>query len=199
MYAMTILILNASPRQQGNVSRMLLAMKEEAKNANVQVDEVNIQDLYIRPCTGCMVCREKSECRLPEDDAQRVLCKINSCNLLVIGAPCYWGNMPGTLKLLFDRIVYGLISKGNHGFPRPLHKGKHAILVTACTTVFPFNWLFNQSRGTINSIRSILKLSGFKIAAIIEKGGTGTSLVGEKELAHCRKAIRRFLKRHDQF
>ena len=105
---MNVLILNASPRPKGNISRMLGAMEEEAVKAGMQVMSVRVSDLHVVPCKGCMVCRTKQACVLPEDDAQRVLQLIGACDVLVIGAPCYWGNMPGTLKVLFDRLVNGL-------------------------------------------------------------------------------------------
>lgn len=136
---MNVLILNASPRPKGNISRMLGAMEEEAVKAGMQVMSVRVSDLHVVPCKGCMVCRTKQACVLPEDDAQRVLQLIGACDVLVIGAPCYWGNMPGTLKVLFDRLVYGMMGESLQGIPQPLHKGKRAMLLSTCTTPFPFN------------------------------------------------------------
>ena len=38
--------------------------------------------------------------------------------LFMMGAPCYWGNIPGQMKLLFDRIVYGMM-RDTPRFPEP--------------------------------------------------------------------------------
>ena len=188
---MNVLILNASPRPKGNISRMLDAMEEEAARAGMQVTSVRVSGLRVRPCTGCMACRTKRACVLPEDDAQRVLRLIQACDVLVIGAPCYWGNIPGQMKVLFDRIVYGMIGESASGIPRPLHKGKRLILVSASTTPFPFNILFHQSQGAIRALREIFRWSGFKTVGVIQTGGTKKHPVSEKKLRACRKAIHR--------
>ncbi|MDY4927327.1 MAG: flavodoxin family protein, partial [Prevotella sp.] len=92
-----ILILNASPRRHGNISQMVEVMADECRQAGVEVQMVTVQQLDIRPCLGCMKCRAAHKCVLPEDDAQRVLKLIQQADALVIAAPCYWGNIPGTL------------------------------------------------------------------------------------------------------
>lgn len=137
---MNVLILNGSPRKHGNIARMLSAIESEVVSLGGNVTTLCISDLQVKPCTGCMACRKKGSCVLPEDDAQLILRRIQACDLLVIGSPCYWGNIPGQLKILFDRLVYGLMGESKSGFPLPLHKGKQAILVATCTTPFPFNY-----------------------------------------------------------
>ena len=96
---MKILIINGSPRKQGHISKMLQLMETEARANGDEVTVIRVADLQIRPCIGCMSCREKLKCCLPEDDAQRVLKQIEEAQALIIGAPCYWGNLPGQLKV----------------------------------------------------------------------------------------------------
>lgn len=188
---MKILILNGSPRRRGNLSRLLDAMKQEAEGRDYEVRYESVSDLHIRPCTGCMKCRASRHCVLPEDDAQRILSLISWADALIVGSPCYWGNMPGTLKVLFDRMVYGLMGESPKGMPRPLHKGKRALLVTTCTTPWPFNVWFRQSRGTVRALREILRWSGFRIVKSIERGGTRVKPLKESDLEKCRKAVHR--------
>ena len=189
---MNVLIVNGSPRRQGNVARMLEAMRKEAEKCNMQASLLNIADLSVKPCTGCMACRKSLACVLPDDDAQQTLRLIQRCDVLIIGAPCYWGNMPGTLKVLLDRMVYGLIGEGKYG-PRPLHKGKLAIVVSTSTTPYPFNRWFNQTRGVIRALKEVLKWSGFRLRACIERGGTRQKPVDAKDLERCRRAVRKLL------
>lgn len=187
-----LLIINGSPRREGNIAAMLEIMAQEAECRGWSVEQVCIADLTVQPCTGCMACRNSGRCHLPEDDAPKVLEQIKRADALLIGAPCYWGNIPGQLKLLFDRIVYGMMGETPRGLPLPLHKGKRAILVSACTTVFPFNIWFNQSRGAIKALKEILKWSGFKVVGTLEKGGTRRNpMLTEREKARCRKLLRR--------
>ncbi|MBO5250718.1 MAG: flavodoxin family protein [Bacteroidaceae bacterium] len=192
---MKILIINASPRSKGLISQMLNIMSEEAQLHHADVDQVIVNRLLIRPCIGCMNCRSRNYCSLPEDDAQRTLRKIEEADILIIGSPCYWGNMNGYLKVLFDRIVYGLIGENANGIPTPKHKGKKAVIVTTCSTAWPFNILFNQSRGAVKALREILKWSGFSIKGVIEKGGTRKHpKLTDKEIKKCQNIIRRILK-----
>ena len=102
---MKLLIISGSPRKKGLISQMLRIFHEQAIATGVEVTEVYANDLQIKPCMGCMACRSKRHCVLLEDDAQRVLTLIQQADALVIGAPCYWGNIPGLLKLLFGRNV----------------------------------------------------------------------------------------------
>lgn len=102
--------------------------------------------------------------------------------------------IPGTLKLLFDRIVYGMMDESQRGFPKPLHKGKRCVLVSTSTTPCPFNILMHQSHGAIRALKEICRYSGFKIVATIEKGGTRrNTTLSEKEAMKCRKAVRKLL------
>lgn len=187
---MKLLLLNGSPKKSGTVAHMLQEIEQEAVARGIKIVRKDITDLTVRPCTGCMSCRKNGFCRLPEDDAQHVLQELTAADALVVGAPCYWGNIPGQFKILFDRIVYGLIGDNSGRIPRPLHKGKRAVIVATSTTPYPFNILFRQSRGAVNALREILRHSGFRITAEIEKGGTDRHPdLTEKEIKRCRRAV----------
>ena len=188
---MHLLIINGSPRKKGLISQMLRIFHEQAIATGVEVTEVYANDLQIKPCMGCMACRSKRHCVLPEDDAQRVLALIQQADAIVIGAPCYWGNIPGQLKLLFDRIVYGMM-RDTPRFPEPLMQGKKAVFISTCTTPFPFNILMNQSRGAIRALREIGRFSGWKIVDTIERGGTATRpQLSPRDISKCHKAFRK--------
>lgn len=188
---MKLLIINGSPRKKGLISQMLRIFHEQAIATGIEVTEVYANDLQIKPCMGCMACRSKRHCVLPEDDAQRVLTLIEQADAIVIGAPCYWGNIPGQLKLLFDRIVYGMM-RDTPRFPEPLMKGKRLVCISTSTTPFPFNILMNQSHGAIRALREIGRFSGWKIVATIERGGTATRpQLSPRDISKCHKAFRK--------
>ena len=193
---MKILIINGSPRKKGLISQMLGIMQAEAEQRGGQVQLVYTNDLTIKPCIGCMVCRSKGKCVLGEDDSQGVLKMMQEADAIIMGAPCYWGNIPGQMKLLFDRIVYGMM-RDTPRFPEPLMKGKKCILLSTCTTPWPWNILFKQSRGAIRAMREICRYSGFKIVTTIERGGTVMHpQLSEKDKRKCCKAIRKVFDSH---
>ena len=188
---MKILIINGSPRKKGLISQMLGIMQQEAEQRGDEVQTVYTNDLHIKPCLGCMACRTKEKCVLAEDDSLPVLHLMQEADAIIMGAPCYWGNIPGQMKLLFDRIVYGMM-RDTPRFPEPLMKGKKCILVSTCTTPWPWNIWFKQSRGAIRAMREICRYSGFKIIATIERGGTAMHpQLSEKDKQKCLKAIKR--------
>ena len=70
---MNILIINGSPRKKGLISQMLDIIRESAESRGDQMQTIYTNDLNIKPCIGCMVCRTKLKCSIAEDDSQRVL------------------------------------------------------------------------------------------------------------------------------
>ena len=186
---MKILIINSSPRKKGMLSQMLGIMREEAEKRGDSVEEVWTNDLTVKPCIACMACRKKGACVLPEDDSQRVLRQMQSADAIIMGAPCYWGNIPGPMKTMFDRQVYGMMRDTNR-FPEPLMKGKKCILVSTSTTPWPFNKWMNHSHGTIKALRFVASYAGFKVVKEIERGGTAMhTVLSEKDKLRCRKAV----------
>ena len=87
------------------------------------------------------------------------------------------GESTTLLKMFFDRSVttFELI-KVNAGLhkPKPLLKGKKAIIVTSSAAPFPLNQLLSQSRGAIISIKNILKAGGLSITKIINVARSNT-------------------------
>lgn len=162
---MNVLIIHASPRRKG-VTSTLLSEIEAAISPAYQVQSVRIQDLNIKPCIGCMKCRPDQACILPEDDAHALAEKVRWADFIVIGCPVYWGNMPGTLKLFFDRNVplfeYAE-AKAIRYIPKPRLLGKRAALVVSSVGPYPYNLLRSQSRGTIGALRTVLKAAGVRI------------------------------------
>lgn len=188
---MKILIINGSPRTKGLISQMLGIMQAEAEAKGAQVEVARTNDLTIKPCVGCMRCRTNNRCSLAEDDSQRVLKMMQDADAIIMGAPCYWGNIPGQMKLLFDRIVYGMM-RDTPRFPEPLMKGKSCILVSTCTTPWPFNILFKQSGGAIRAMREICRYSGFNIVKTIQRGGTAKNpQLTEKDRMKCIMAAKK--------
>ncbi len=162
---MNVLMIHASPRRKG-VTSTLLAEAQAAIGSAHQVEAVRIHDLKIKPCIGCLKCRPDQPCILPRDDAHMLAEKVRWSDFIIIGCPNYWGNMPGTLKLFFDRNVplfEYCEARAIRYVPKPQLRGKRAALVVSSGSPFPYNLLRSQSRGTIGSLKTILKAGGARI------------------------------------
>ena len=171
---MKVLLLNASPKPDGTISQMLKFLEAEMRrnNSSVETETICVSSLKFKCCVGCMKCRSLGKCVFAGDDADIAGEKIAKADLIVAASPCWWGGITGFLKSLFDRNVFRIMGESKHGIPIPLLKGKRAILVTACTTPFPFNILCHQSGGVFASMKEIFKTGGIKIFSKICASGT---------------------------
>lgn len=167
---MRVLVINGSPRKNGNVAKMLHSVSDNIKGADIHWFDVN--DLNVHPCTGCMRCRKTGRCVLPDDDGHMIANEVEHCDAIILGTPVYWGNMSGQMKLVFDRIVPSMMDEPKNGFPIPLHKGKKAVIVTACTTIWPFSFICRETTNTLHSMKEILGYSGFKTIGKLVLSGT---------------------------
>ncbi len=154
------------------VAKLLGAVVEDLR---ADIQWVDVPTLNMKFCTGCMACRGKGTCILPEDDAHLLAARIREADALVVGTPTCWGNMSGPLKVLFDRTVPVFMGESLRGIPIPRQKGKRALIITACTTPWPFNIIFPQSRGAIRAIKEVLRTAGYSTLASITRPGSRTS------------------------
>jgi len=171
---MKIVILNGSPRKTGTVATLLKAVAAPMSTPH-ETEWIDVCRLDMKFCTACMTCRDKGTCVLPEDDAHRAGKKIQEADALVIGTPTHWGNMCAPLKLLFDRNVPVFMGESPKGMPEPRQKGKRAVIVTACTTPWPFNFILPESRGAIRAVKEVLHYGGYKLVGTITRAGTKKS------------------------
>ncbi|MBN2224876.1 MAG: NAD(P)H-dependent oxidoreductase [Deltaproteobacteria bacterium] len=172
---MKMLVLNGSPKKKGKVAGLLSAVVEGA-NATHDIEWIDVYNLSIKPCIGCMKCRPDKPCAQPTDGSYIVAEKIAAADVLVVGTPTYWGNMSAPLKALFDRIVTTLeyIETEKMSLPRPLLKGKRAVIVTASSAPWPLNLLSSSARGAVRSVSVVLKSAGMRIVGTIMLGNTRT-------------------------
>jgi NAD(P)H-dependent FMN reductase len=171
---MKILVLNGSPRKNGTIASILKSVIEPVSAGN-EIEWVDVCKLNMKYCTACMSCRNKEVCVLPEDDAHIFGEKIRNADALIVGTPTHWGNMSAPLKLLFDRNVPVFMGESPKGIPVPRQKGKRALIVTSCSTPWPFNFILPESRGAIRAVKEVLHYGGYKIVGTITKPGTKKS------------------------
>jgi multimeric flavodoxin WrbA len=100
---MRILALNGSVRKNGN-SEILLKqalMGAEAEGAEVEI--LNLADYDIGPCRGCGLCLFRDNVCQVKDYTHKIFEKVDSCDGLILGAPCYFLELTAKVKQLIDR------------------------------------------------------------------------------------------------
>lgn len=116
---MHIVTINGSPRKNGATAGILHTLEQELSAQGAAVDFLDISDLNIAPCKGCMSCYQTGVCCI-KDDGDKITEQISRADGLIIGTPTYASNISGQLKILIDR--------GHFVIEQLLH-GKHAVSV----------------------------------------------------------------------
>ena len=102
---MKVLIINGSPRLNGNSSTLINEMKKIFIQEGVEVDEYQIGNKSIRGCMACGYCYEHKECVF-KDDINDLAKRFESADGLVITSPVYYGSANGSHISLLDRLFY---------------------------------------------------------------------------------------------
>ncbi len=163
---MKALIVNGSPHKNGPTAKALSMIVDRIKNS-YEYELIHAYDLDVKPCIGCLKCRPDKKCILPGDDGHSVGDKLKNSDLLVIGTPSYWSNMPAPLKVIFDRNVSTLeycLDKP----PVPNMVGKKALLVVTCASDDIRSEDDLQFPLLISNIHYILNNSGYDIIDTIK-------------------------------
>lgn len=102
---MKVLMINGSPRQNGNTSIALAEMAKIFTENGIEVEIVQVGNQAIRGCIACGFCHKNGKCVL-EDAVNEVAKKFEECDGLVIGSPVYYASANGTLISFLDRLFY---------------------------------------------------------------------------------------------
>ena len=110
-------------RKLGNTEILVKEALMGAESLGAEVELVRLNDLNLKPCTGCNACvvslLEKSssgDCVI-KDDFKFIEEKIMECDGLILGSPIYEKGPTGLLKILADRmgpshdVAFRMISK----------------------------------------------------------------------------------------
>lgn len=102
---MNILILNGSPRPQGNTKQMIKAFAEGAVSSGHKVDVVDVCLQKINGCLACEYCHTKGNGACAQkDDMQEIYPLLARAEMLVIASPIYYHGISGQLKCTLDRF-----------------------------------------------------------------------------------------------
>lgn len=97
-----ILIISTSPRKDGNSDMLAAAFGKGAQKAGHRVEYVALRDTSINFCKGCLACQKTQHCVI-HDDAETIVQKMGSAEVLVFATPVYFYDMCGQMKTLLDR------------------------------------------------------------------------------------------------
>lgn len=100
-----IIILNGSPRKNGNTAALIEAFTQGAQSAGHQVTTFFLNEMDIHGCKGCF-CGGKdsaSPC-VQKDDMDKIYPAYREADVVVLASPLYYWSVSGQLKCAFDRL-----------------------------------------------------------------------------------------------
>ena len=102
---MNILVLNGSPRPNGNTKKMATAFCEGALSRGHKTTVVDVCKMKIGGCLACEYCHTKGNgmC-VQKDDMQEIYALVSEAEMLVIASPIYYHGLTGQLKCAIDRF-----------------------------------------------------------------------------------------------
>ena len=102
---MNILVLNGSPRPNGNTAAMVSAFSEGAAENGHQVTVVNVCQKRIAECLACEYCHTKGNGKcVQNDDMQEIYPVLEEAEMIVLASPVYYHSFTGQLQCAVNRI-----------------------------------------------------------------------------------------------
>lgn len=122
---MKVLLINGSPRQNGNTATALAEVAKQLTLEGIESEMVWIGNKPIRGCIACGQCKAKGlgRCVFDDDICNHISAKFKESNALIVGSPVYYGQPNGTLLSIIQRAFY---SNGAH------ISGKPAASIAVC-------------------------------------------------------------------
>ena len=102
---MKVLLLNGSPKANGNTALALAEMQKIFAEENIEAEIIHVGHRPIRSCIACMKCRETGKCVF-DDIVNEVAEKFEQADGLVVGSPVYYASANATLVALLTRLFY---------------------------------------------------------------------------------------------
>jgi len=100
---MKVLLINGSPRKDGNCARLLSEAQKVFEAEGVEVFRYEIGSKDIRGCVACGGCATKGECVLG-GDLPMLSKELASADGMIVASPVYYASPNGSVVSLLDRL-----------------------------------------------------------------------------------------------
>lgn len=123
-----IVVLNGSPRKNGNTSALVSAFAAGAQSAGNTVTIFHLDSMDIHGCKGCMGGGKNPDTPcVQRDDMDKIYPAYKEADVVVLASPLYYWNLSGQLRCAFDRLF--AVAECNSNYENP--KKQSALLMAA--------------------------------------------------------------------
>ncbi|MBR6307387.1 MAG: flavodoxin family protein [Lachnospiraceae bacterium] len=102
---MKVLIINGSPRMNGNTTIAVNEMVKVFEKEGVETEVVRIGTMVVRGCIACGTCFKKGQCVF-DDVVNELAPKFEAADGLVVASPVYYASANATISACLDRLFY---------------------------------------------------------------------------------------------
>ena len=102
---MKVLILNGSPKPEGNTACAINEMVKVFGSEGVETKVIQIGNKTIRGCVACGGCSKTGKCVF-DDEVNAIAPKFEDADGLVVASPVYYASANATLVACLDRLFY---------------------------------------------------------------------------------------------
>ena len=102
---MKVLLINGSPRANGNTALALREMISVFEQEGVEVEYLQIGNKAIRGCMACGACIKTGRC-IAEDAVNEAAPLFEACDGVVLASPVHYAAPAATLTAFLDRLFY---------------------------------------------------------------------------------------------
>lgn len=125
-----IILVNASPRKNGNAAVIAEKLSAEIKDAEIKV--FNADKDSINYCIACNACKAKeTPACIQKDGMGELISKLDACDGMVLLTPIYFDQISGQAKTFVDRL-YCFFNPMKPGASAATKRGKKAALIGCC-------------------------------------------------------------------
>ena len=103
---MKILIINGSPKEDGNTSTALKIVENELIRLHVNTNWIHLGKKSVHGCIQCGFCKKENRCVFSDDICNDIIDGIIQSDGVLIGSPVYYSGANGSLCALLDRVFY---------------------------------------------------------------------------------------------
>ncbi len=102
---MKVLLINGSPRTEGNTYTALYEMEKVFKEEGIETEILQVGNKDVRGCVACGSCAKNGKCVF-DDLVNEAAPKFEECDGIVVGSPVYYASANATLVAFLDRLFY---------------------------------------------------------------------------------------------
>ncbi len=125
-----VLLVDASPRKNGNSEIIVDTIAADLKDAEVTV--FKMREKNCKPCMACAACQGKeTQMCVQKDDIAELLPVIEACDSILVASPIYNQQITSQAKLFIERF-YPFFHVEKKNMSNTSKFGKKAALVCAC-------------------------------------------------------------------